>query len=136
MSLFLPSSGEGLDFCIGSAGFRRRRLQLKAEKPKPGEPGRSGWVLSAGSWPLHSASPSGVSPAPTLPLSPLGTARAWEGHGEPPNRSPPLQGRFESGEVVLLLVGPRNLQFLLTWLGWVAKRAGGMCFEGLVGLGP
>lgn len=99
----------------------------------PGEPGRPGWVLSAGSWPLHSASPSGVSLTPTLALSPLGTPRAWEGDGGTPPAA--LQGRLETGEVVLLLVGSQTCSSSKTQLGWVAKRPGGMCLEGLVGLG-
>lgn len=46
-------------------------------------------------------------------------------------------GQFESGEVVLLLVGPQNLQFLqdTTEMGGKECGWGGMCFEGLVELG-
>lgn len=117
--LSLPSSGDGPDFCIGSAGSRCLWLGFKAEQPGPGEPGRSGWEFSAGSQPLRSASPSGVSLNPSL-----GTG-GEKGH---PNISPTaLQGSWSLGKWFCCSSGRKICSSSKTQLGWVTKRAGGEC---------
>lgn len=54
-----------------------------------------------------------------------------------PSRSAPaaLHGRFRSGEVVLLLVGPQNSQFLQDTAGMSGKEGRGVSLEGLGGVG-
>lgn len=46
------------------------------------------------------------------------------------------RGGLSLGKWFYCLLGPEICSSSKTQLGWVEKRAGGMCLEGLVGLGP
>lgn len=108
-----------------------------------GEPGRQGWVFNVGSWPLRSASPSGVSLSPcgTVPvgdtrglgaggtqagLAPLPMLHCWE------RRAGRLGKWFLACRVPKFAVSPRQRR---VGGGGGQKGGDGTCLEGLAGLG-